>query len=101
MKTNGPSREKTVKKILGWVVCSARPLRWREIQSRFCIDAEKGTCNVRNIRRDGCKSICSSLVDTTNCELFGTLESEKTINMVHKTATECVRIRSPDLVDSD
>jgi hypothetical protein len=90
MKVNGPSCEKVVKKILGWVVCSARPLRWREIQSRFCIDAEKETCNIRNVRRDGCKSICSSLVDVTNCELFGTLESEQTVNMVHKTATEYV-----------
>ncbi|KAG5662594.1 hypothetical protein KAF25_005012 [Fusarium avenaceum] len=88
MKTNGPSRERTVKKILGWVVCSARPLRWREVQSRFCINAEKGTCNVRNIRRDGCKTICSSLVDITDCELFGTLESEQTVHMVHKTAIE-------------
>lgn len=90
MKTNGPSREKTVKKILGWVVCSARPLRWREIQSRFCIDVEEGTCNFRNFRRHGCKRICSSLVDVTDCELFATLESEQTVNMVHKTATEYV-----------
>ncbi|KAH6952935.1 hypothetical protein DER45DRAFT_574581 [Fusarium avenaceum] len=88
IKVNGPSCEKAVKKILGWVVCSARPLRWREIQSRFCINEDKGTCNVRNVRRDGCKTICGSLVDITNCELFGTLESEQTVNMVHKTATE-------------
>ncbi|KAM0214016.1 hypothetical protein ACHAQD_009050 [Fusarium lateritium] len=88
MKTSGPSREKTVKNILGWVVCSARPLRWREIQSRFCIDAETETCNVRNLRRDGCKSICSSLIDVTDCDLYGSLESEQTVNMVHKTAGE-------------
>ncbi|KAI8665508.1 NACHT domain-containing protein [Fusarium sp. Ph1] len=63
LEKSKPSRQKTVKKILGWIICSQRPLRWREIQSRFCIDAEKGTCNPKRRRLDGCKDICSSLVD--------------------------------------
>lgn len=60
MKKPGSSRHKTVKKILGWVICATRPLRWREIQSRFCIDADKEICNIKSLRRDSCKSICSS-----------------------------------------
>ncbi|RKK72205.1 hypothetical protein BFJ69_g10339 [Fusarium oxysporum] len=88
LKKHGPSRHKTVKKILGWVVCATRPLRWREIQSRFCIDANKETCNIRNLRRDSCKSICSSLVDVTNCDLFPNVESEQVVSMVHETATK-------------
>ncbi|KAG7408557.1 Alpha-latrotoxin-Lh1a [Fusarium oxysporum f. sp. rapae] len=52
MKKPGSSRHKTVKKILGWVICATRPLRWREIQSRFCIDADKEICNIKGLRRD-------------------------------------------------
>ncbi|KNB19315.1 hypothetical protein FOXG_22522 [Fusarium oxysporum f. sp. lycopersici 4287] len=52
MKKPGSSRHKTVKKILGWVICATRPLRWREIQSRFCIDADKEICNIKSLRRD-------------------------------------------------
>jgi hypothetical protein len=88
LKKHGPSRHKTVKKILGLVICAERPLRWREIQSRFCIDADKETCNLRNLRRDSCKSICSSLVDVTDCDLFPNIESEKVVSMVHETATK-------------
>ncbi|KAH7259465.1 uncharacterized protein BKA55DRAFT_299463 [Fusarium redolens] len=88
LKKHGPSRHKTVTSILGWVICATRPLRWREIQSRFCINANKETCNMRNLRRDSCKSICSSLVDVTNCDLFPNIESEQVISMVHETATK-------------
>ncbi|KAM0430109.1 hypothetical protein ACHAPT_006115 [Fusarium lateritium] len=81
----GP-RQKTVKKILGWVICSKKPLRWREIQSRFCIDAEGETCNAKRLRVDACKKICRSLVDIATCDLFGSSESEQTVHMVHETA---------------
>ncbi|KAG4254580.1 hypothetical protein FPRO03_06920 [Fusarium proliferatum] len=87
MKKQGSSRHKTVKRILGWVVCATRPLRWREIQSRFCIDADKEICNAKYLRRDSCKSICSSLVDVTNCDMFPNIESEQIVTMVHETAT--------------
>ncbi|KAH7215247.1 hypothetical protein DER44DRAFT_820120 [Fusarium oxysporum] len=88
MKKQGSSRHKTVKKILGWVICATRPLRWREIQSRFCIDADKEICNIKNLRRDSCKSICSSLVDVTNCDMFPNIGSEQFVSMVHETATK-------------
>ncbi|EGU75917.1 hypothetical protein FOXB_13571 [Fusarium oxysporum f. sp. conglutinans Fo5176] len=35
-----------------------------------------------------CKSICSSLVDVTNCDLFPNVESEHVVSMVHETATK-------------
>ncbi|WKT50544.1 Zinc finger C2H2-type [Fusarium oxysporum f. sp. vasinfectum] len=82
-----PSRE-SVRRILGWVVCSARPLRWREIQSRFCIDAEKEICDPDDLRVDSCKKLCSSLVDAADCELFSGVESEQTITMIHETASK-------------
>ncbi|KAF5714150.1 heterokaryon incompatibility protein het-E-1 [Fusarium globosum] len=88
LNKHGPSRRGTVKKILGWVICATRPLRWREIQSLFCINTERQTCNIRNMRRDSCKSICSSLVDVTYCDMFPNIESEQFISMVHETATK-------------
>ncbi|KAF4443714.1 Vegetative incompatibility HET-E-1 [Fusarium acutatum] len=35
-----------------------------------------------------CKSICSSLVDLTNCDIFPNIESEQVVTMVHETATK-------------
>ncbi|EMT62723.1 hypothetical protein FOC4_g10006356 [Fusarium odoratissimum] len=69
MKKQGSSRHKTVKKILGWVI-------YKEI------------CNIKNLRRDSCKSICSSLVDVTNCDMFPNIGSEQFVSMVHETATK-------------
>ncbi|KAF5588538.1 heterokaryon incompatibility protein het-E-1 [Fusarium subglutinans] len=87
LQNNRPSRDTSVKRILGWIICAAKPLRWREIQSRFCIDAEKQICDLDNMRLDSCKRICSSLVDVTNCDMFPNIESEQFISIVHETAT--------------
>ncbi|KAK4229190.1 ankyrin repeat-containing domain protein [Podospora fimiseda] len=43
-------RKRTARTILGWLICSPRPLRWREIQSRFCINPEKEVCDYDNRR---------------------------------------------------
>ncbi|RGP67320.1 vegetative incompatibility het-e-1 [Fusarium sporotrichioides] len=83
-----PSARTSAKKILGWLVCSERPLRWREIQSRFCIDVERGLCDPDDLRIDSCKQLCSSLVDATDCEMFPKVESEQTITMIHETASK-------------
>ena len=80
------SRRKTASTILGWLVCSPRPLRWREIQSKFCIDPEKGVCNLDNRRLDNCKVICGSLVELSPCELFKDLVTEDRVSLVHETA---------------
>ncbi|KAF5645873.1 heterokaryon incompatibility protein het-E-1 [Fusarium tjaetaba] len=88
LQNNRPSRDTSVKRILGWIICAARPLRWREIQSRFCIDAEQQICDIDNLRLDSCKQICSSFVDVTDCELFPRIESEQVVTMVHETATK-------------
>ncbi|KAH7165444.1 hypothetical protein EDB81DRAFT_253192 [Dactylonectria macrodidyma] len=82
-----PARKKSVAGILGWLVCSARPLRWREIQSRFCINLENSTCNFRNRRVDSCKIICGSLVETEPCEYHEDSVTEQNIRLVHSTAS--------------
>ncbi|KAH0537126.1 hypothetical protein FGG08_006059 [Glutinoglossum americanum] len=83
-----PSRSKreSAAKILGWIVCSARPLRWREIQSRFCIDVDHECCNFKNRRVDSCKVLCGSLVEVEQCEQHADSASESFINFVHDTA---------------
>ena len=78
----------SAKKILGLLVCSERPLRWREVQSKFCIDADEALCDPEDLRRDTCKQLCSSLVDVADCEIFPGVESEQTIMMVHETASK-------------
>ncbi|KAG5790885.1 hypothetical protein H9Q69_010051 [Fusarium xylarioides] len=100
LQSNRPSRDTSVKRILGWIICAARPLRWREIQSRFCIDAEQQICDIDNLRLDSCKQICSSFVDVTDCDLFPSTESEKVITMVHETATKyLIRNRTVNLLE--
>ncbi|KAF5566179.1 heterokaryon incompatibility protein het-E-1 [Fusarium napiforme] len=99
LQNNRPSRDTSVKRILGWIICAARPLRWREIQSRFCIDAEQQICDIDNLRLDTCKQICSSFVDVTDCELFPRIESEQVVTMVHETATKyLIRNRTINLL---
>ena len=83
-----PSAQASAKKILGLLVCSERPLRWRELQSRFCINADKALCDPENLRVDTCKQLCSSLVDATDCEIFPGVKSEQTITMIHETASK-------------
>ncbi|KAK3687178.1 hypothetical protein B0T22DRAFT_438844 [Podospora appendiculata] len=72
--------------ILGWVFSAARPLRWREIQARFCINVDSESCNFRRRRVDSCKALCGSLVEVEDCEMFGTIAAEQVVHLVHETA---------------
>ncbi|KAG4435756.1 hypothetical protein IFR05_008770 [Cadophora sp. M221] len=74
--------------ILGWVICAERPLRWREIQSRFCIDPEIGNANTQKKPVKSCKHLCGSLVEVQTIELTGGVESEGEVEMVHPSAKE-------------
>jgi len=85
---SSPSRKKSATSILSWIVTAGRPLRWREIQSRFCIDPEKEICSARGKRVDSCKVICGSLVEVESCDIYPDVESEQTVAMVHHTATK-------------
>lgn len=72
-------------KILGWLTCAQRFLRWREIQSLFCIDPEAGTVDYEDNRlRVSCKQLCGSLVDVHR----GQTSSEDIIKIVHGTARD-------------
>lgn len=87
-ENSSPDERDDATKILGWITCAGRLLRWREIQSLFCIDPVTG-----NIDYEGsklvvtCKHLCGSLVDVhqANIEKAG---PEDIIRIVHETARE-------------
>ncbi|QYS97700.1 hypothetical protein H0G86_004921 [Trichoderma simmonsii] len=83
---SSPSRRRSTEQILSWIICSARKLRWREIQSRFCISPEEGACNFKKKRVDTCKVLCSSFVEVEPCSDYGDTPSEQIISLVHETA---------------
>ncbi|KAF3137268.1 hypothetical protein TWF703_005191 [Orbilia oligospora] len=73
--------------ILGWVATSGRPLRWREIQAKFCINPVDATCDFDERILDSFKTICGSLVDVELCDNNKNSESERIVSIVHPTAT--------------
>ncbi|OCL02208.1 hypothetical protein AOQ84DRAFT_349486, partial [Glonium stellatum] len=80
------SKREAAARILGWITCAARPLRWREIQSLFCINLEEGCCNFKNRRVDSCKVLCGSLVEAQQCNSEIVSEADTVISLVHDTA---------------
>ncbi|KAK6343601.1 hypothetical protein TWF730_011192 [Orbilia blumenaviensis] len=81
------SKSSAAVNILGWIVTSGRPLRWREIQARFCIDPEDAICDPEERLEDSCKILCSSLVDFEPCCDHKDTESEQVVSIVHPTAS--------------
>ncbi|RYP51599.1 hypothetical protein DL768_003106 [Monosporascus sp. mg162] len=80
------SKREAAARILGWITCAARPLRWSEIQSRFCINFEQGCCNFKNRRVDSCKVLCGSLVEAEQCNWGAGSGIDIIISLVHDTA---------------
>ena len=52
------------KKLLGWIVCAKRPLKWHEIQGAVSINLEEETVDfdVRRLRIDA-RDLCGSLLE--------------------------------------
>ena len=80
---NVPQKQKQVaSKIIGWVTCAKRPLKWWEIEASFSIDHIDSTSAYECGRlREGCKWFCGSLVDLQSGET-----EEAIITLVHETA---------------
>ncbi|KAI1357570.1 hypothetical protein F5Y08DRAFT_324036 [Xylaria arbuscula] len=72
-------------KILRWLTCAIRPLKWNEIQCLFCIDPHAGVSNTRNRRVDSCKSICGSFVEVDESD-HKNPSTNLVVNLVHDTA---------------
>lgn len=72
-----PNHCKGTRKILAWLVCAIRPLKWREIQCAISIDPDLGSFNPDQRLAVQPKDICGSLVDH---------QSDGSVILVHTTA---------------
>lgn len=79
-------RSEVAKRILSFVICSERPLLWKEIQSRFCIDVEEETADPDFQLLEPCKTYCGSLVEVGRSTTAPTFPSEERVELVHETA---------------
>ncbi|KAH0537608.1 hypothetical protein FGG08_005600 [Glutinoglossum americanum] len=73
-----PSEREDAAKLLGWLVCARRPLKWHEIQGAWSFDSDTQTFDYeeRRLRTDS-KELCGSLVEIRNGGV---------IDLVHLTA---------------
>ncbi|KAF4989706.1 hypothetical protein FDECE_14621 [Fusarium decemcellulare] len=74
------------KQLLGMIMCACRPLRWREIQSKFCIDASKGEVDLDRQLLITCKQLCGSLVEASYLDPTISSTYEEVVDLVHSTA---------------
>ena len=81
------NKKEVASKIIGWVTCAKRPLKWREIEATFSIDyTNNASAYERGKLWEGCKWFCGSLVDLQ----WGETDpiTEAIITLVHETARE-------------
>ena len=72
------------KQIIAWVAYAQRPLTWGEVQALFFVDPSKCTADYHGKRkRQSCKELCGSLVDTSINN--GEPEAETVLTLVHET----------------
>lgn len=69
---------KIAKKLLGWMVCSKRSLKWREIQAAMSMDFEQQTISfeAKKLRSD-IQEYCGSLIQ---------VNQGHQVELVHTTA---------------
>ena len=73
------------KKVLAYTICAERPLMWKELQSRFCINTDSGTANPDFLLPVSCKNICGSLVEIEPDVVHNT-SPDIAVTLVHETA---------------
>ena len=73
-----PKQWDIVRKLLGWMVCAKRPLKWREIQAAISIDPEEQEIDFNKRKlRGSVEEYCGSLIKVL---------SGDRIELVHTTA---------------
>lgn len=78
------TKRDAARRILGLLVAADRDLKWREIQSIFCIDSSDGTLDPDERLGYDAKQLCGSLVDV---QTGGTPSApERVFQIVHNTA---------------
>jgi hypothetical protein len=74
----GSKQWEIVRKLLGWMVCAKRPLKWREIQAAVSIDPDEQTVDLdRGRLRSSVEYYCGSLIQVL---------SGDRVELVHNTA---------------
>ncbi|TKW56360.1 hypothetical protein CTA1_7211 [Colletotrichum tanaceti] len=79
------SERETAQRIIALVVTAKRDLKWREIQSFFCIDSSSGTVDPDERLQVNAKDLCGSLVDVHPATGQAS-EHEHAVRIVHDTA---------------
>ena len=75
---SGASEWKLARRLLGWMVCARRPLKWREIQAAVSTDPVDQTINFNDRQlRIHIRDICGSLIQV--------LPGDR-VELVHSTA---------------
>ncbi|GAW21808.1 hypothetical protein ANO14919_113330 [Xylariales sp. No.14919] len=93
-ETSSTAEREDAMKMLSWITCARRLLRWREIQSLFCIDPVEGDVDYEERRlRVTCKEICGSLIDIHHAT-EGKTGPEDIIKIVHETARDYLTRRN-------
>ena len=73
-----PKQWEIVRKLLGWMVCAKRPLKWREIQAAVSMDVDEQTIDFEGMGLRGrVEDYCGSLIQ---------VHSGDRVELVHTTA---------------
>ncbi|CEF76018.1 hypothetical protein FGSG_10569 [Fusarium graminearum PH-1] len=86
LRNPNKSERAVAKHILGMIICAFRPLHWRELKSKLCIDPTKSEVDIDRELVVSCKQICNSLVDVSYIDPSLSLPGEEIIDLVHSSA---------------
>ena len=73
-----PAERRVAQRLLGWMVCAKRPMKWHEIQGAISINLQKKLVDfdARRLRVDA-RDLCGSLLE---------VHSGDRVDLVHRTA---------------
>ncbi|TGJ85994.1 hypothetical protein E0Z10_g2737 [Xylaria hypoxylon] len=66
----------SVRKILGWITCARRPLKWVEVQGAVCVDLDNQIIDHDKMLSDSPKGLFASLIE---------IKEDNTVELVHET----------------
>ncbi|KAK5056111.1 hypothetical protein LTR84_012664 [Exophiala bonariae] len=70
------TRRNNIRKLLGWLACARRPLKWHEIQGANSVDLDHSVICPKQQFTEDCKELCLSLVE---------IAPDQTVTLVHST----------------
>lgn len=83
LNQNTLTRKSDAQRLLQWLVCTKRPLKWYEFQATTCVDMNGEDYDPKRFSlrmwRESPKDLCGSLIEH---------HKDGTINFVHPTARE-------------